>query len=94
MLHKCYIRRMQRAGLRELRQQASELVRRVEDGETIVVTVSGRAVAHLAPIPPARWRAWVDIVDVFAGRTDGECSTDRDRVDQGALDPFDRVDDR
>ena len=38
--------------MRELRQRASELLRRVERGEIIEVTDRGRAVAVLAP-PPA-----------------------------------------
>ena len=79
---------METAGLRELRQQASELVRRVEAGETIVVTVSGREVAQLAPIQPHRWRTWNDIVEVFAGPADVEWTTDRQRIDQSLRDPF------
>jgi len=43
---------MLRVGIRELRQSASELLRRVERGETIEVTDRGRPVALLAPIPP------------------------------------------
>jgi prevent-host-death family protein len=38
-------------GIRELRQRASELLRRVEQGETIEVTDRGRPVAMLAPPP-------------------------------------------
>lgn len=38
-------------GVRELRQRASELLRRVEQGETIEVTDRGRRVAILAPPP-------------------------------------------
>lgn len=38
-------------GVRELRQRASELLRRVEQGETIEVTDRGRPVAMLAPPP-------------------------------------------
>lgn len=38
-------------GVRELRQRASELLRRVEQGETIEVTARGRRVAVLAPPP-------------------------------------------
>jgi prevent-host-death family protein len=38
-------------GVRELRQRASELLRRVEQGETIEVTDRGRRVAVLAPPP-------------------------------------------
>jgi prevent-host-death family protein len=42
---------MASAGVRELRQRASELLRRVESGETIEITDRGRPVAVLAPIP-------------------------------------------
>lgn len=38
-------------GIRELRQRASELLRRVEKGETIEVTDRGRRVAILSPAP-------------------------------------------
>ena len=38
-------------GVRELRQRASELLRRVEQGETIEVTDRGRPVALLSPLP-------------------------------------------
>ena len=38
-------------GVRELRQRASELLRRVEQGETIEVTDRGRPVALLSPPP-------------------------------------------
>jgi len=42
---------MTRIGIRELRQRASEYLRRVEAGETIEVTDRGRPVALLTPIP-------------------------------------------
>jgi prevent-host-death family protein len=38
-------------GVRELRQRASELLRRVATGETIEITDRGRPVAVLAPMP-------------------------------------------
>jgi prevent-host-death family protein len=44
---------MTSVGVRELRQRASELLRRVEAGETIEVTDRGRPVAVLAPLPAA-----------------------------------------
>lgn len=43
---------MASVGVRELRQRASELLRRVEQGETIQVTDRGRPIALLSP-PPA-----------------------------------------
>lgn len=42
---------MASVGVRELRQRASELLRRVEDGESIEITDRGRPVAVLAPLP-------------------------------------------
>ncbi len=45
---------MASTGVRELRQRASELLRRVEAGETIEITDRGRPVAVLAPLPEQR----------------------------------------
>ncbi|ORV08603.1 type II toxin-antitoxin system Phd/YefM family antitoxin [Mycobacterium celatum] len=42
---------MSSVGVRELRQRASELLRRVEAGETIEITDRGRPVALLSPMP-------------------------------------------
>jgi prevent-host-death family protein len=42
---------MTRVGVRELRQRASELLRLVEQGETVEITDRGRPVALLSPIP-------------------------------------------
>jgi len=53
-------------GIRELRQRASELLRRVEAGESIEVTDRGRPVAVLAPLPGdalERLRASGDLQD-------------------------------
>ncbi|MEO6500439.1 MAG: type II toxin-antitoxin system prevent-host-death family antitoxin [Jatrophihabitantaceae bacterium] len=77
-------------GLRELRQQASELVRQAEAGETITVTVSGREVAELGPVRRNRWRRGTDIADVFRGAADPDWVRDRDSVDGSVVDPFSR----
>ena len=42
---------MDSIGIRELRQRASEFLRRVEAGETFEVTDRGRPVALLSPVP-------------------------------------------
>jgi prevent-host-death family protein len=42
---------MTSVGVRELRQRASELLRLVEQGETIEITDRGRPVALLGPLP-------------------------------------------
>ncbi len=44
---------MSSIGVRELRQNASEYLRRVENGETFEVTDRGRPIALLSPIPTA-----------------------------------------
>ena len=46
----CY---MERVGVRELRQNASAVLRRVAAGEVIEVTDRGRAVARIVPIHEA-----------------------------------------
>ena len=78
---------MDTVGLRELRQDASELVRRVEGGEEIEITVSGRPAARLVPAPPKRWQRWDDIAAAFTGRPDPTWAEDRDLVDQSLADP-------
>lgn len=65
---------MTRIGIRELRQKASEYLRRVEAGETIEVTDRGRPIALLTPIPAAppieRLRASGEITGPSGSLTD------------------------
>jgi prevent-host-death family protein len=75
-------------GLRELRQQASELIRRVEAGEVVTVTVSGRPAARLVPVERNRWRRDVDIRSLFAGPRDDQWDGDRDQLDDQLRDPW------
>lgn len=42
---------MNSVGVRELRQRASELLRLVQQGETVEITDRGRPVALLSPLP-------------------------------------------
>jgi prevent-host-death family protein len=79
---------MTEVGLREMRQNASDLVRRVEAGEHITVTVSGRPAAQLVPVGGRRWRSWAEIVDAFAGPADDTWDRDRDLVDGEIRDPW------
>jgi len=83
---------MEPVGLRELRQDASALVRRVENGEEFEITVAGRPAARLVPLPqtPRRWNKWDDIAHVFAESTDPDWSADRELVDQSPVNPWDR----
>ena len=79
---------MTTAGLRELRQNASELVRQAEAGEIITVSVSGRAVAELGPIRRDHWRSWADIAPIFDGPPDPDWPRDSALIDQSPHDPF------
>jgi len=47
---------MKTVGVRELRQKASAILRRVEAGATLDVTSRGRTVARLVPVRQARTR--------------------------------------
>lgn len=64
---------MASVGIRELRQHASELLRRVEAGEHIEITDRGRRVAVLAPLPEdpiERLRASGDLIESEATLSD------------------------
>lgn len=82
---------MATVGLRELRQDASELVRRVEGGEEIDITVAGRLAARLVPGAPKRWHQWEDIEDLFAGPSDPEWERDRGLIDDSVTNPWERA---
>ncbi len=83
---------METVGLRELRQDASGLVRRVENGEEIEITVAGRVAARLIPVPvaPRRWNQWQDIAEIFATPADADWAEERELVDQSLLNPWDQ----
>lgn len=79
---------MDTVGLRELRQDASSLVRRVENGEVITITVSGRPSARLVPAHPTRWCAWSEIDELFHGPSDADWDEDRELLDHTVTDPW------
>lgn len=75
-------------GLRELRQNASDLVRRVEEGQEITITVAGRPTARLVPAVPRTWRKWGDVAELFAGPADPDWDADREVITQQLRDPW------
>jgi prevent-host-death family protein len=79
---------MSTVGLRELRQNASDLVRRAEAGEEIIVTVSGRPSVRMVAAVPRAWRRYEDIAEVFSGRPDPDWEHDQDLIDQSIEDPW------
>lgn len=81
-------------GLRELRQNASELVRRAQEGEELVVTVAGRPAAMLTPVRPTHWRRGSEISDIFRTPADSaawraDIAALRELVDDVPRDPWD-----
>lgn len=76
-------------GLRELRQNASELVRRAEAGETLTITVNGRPAATLGPVDRRTWRSWDEIATVFTHRgADRGWKEQRELIDDEVRDPW------
>ncbi len=65
----CYTWSMAEVASRALRNDTRGLLRRVEAGEDIVITVDGRQVAVLRPIGHRpRWLSRNDFVHRFSGR--------------------------
>lgn len=79
---------MDTVGLRELRQDASELVRRVEAGGEVLITVAGRPSARLVPVAERTWRPWEQLSDLFAGPADPGWPDQRDQLDDEVVDPW------
>jgi prevent-host-death family protein len=71
-----------------MRQNASDLVRRAEAGEHVLITVAGRPAAMLGPVSPRAWRQWEDVRDIFAQPADDDWARDRELIDQSLEDPW------
>jgi len=79
---------MAEVGLREMRQNASDLVRRAEAGEQVTITVAGRPAAVLGPVSPRVWRSWDEVAEAFDGPADADWDADVDRLDGSLVDPW------
>ena len=79
-------------GVRELRQDASGVLRRVAEGDRVVVTVHGRPVADLVPHTELRptWRPVADLAVLFPGVHDPDWDDDMATIDGAPTDPFER----
>lgn len=81
---------MPNVGLREMRQNASELVARAQQGERFVVTVSGRPAAELGPTRTPQWRTWEEISPILSLPPVTDWSQDEHQLDDSLRDPWQR----
>ena len=82
-----YIGKME-IDVRELKRNASEVVRRAEGGEDVNVLVAGRPSVEMTRIRSRRWRSWGEIAYLFNAPADRGWDRDRDLVDQEIRDPW------
>jgi prevent-host-death family protein len=73
---------------KELRNQVSEVLRRVEAGETLTVTVAGREVAELSPVRKHRWVSGPALARVWLGPTPRDLERDIALIDASVVDPY------
>ncbi|MGI8677744.1 MAG: type II toxin-antitoxin system Phd/YefM family antitoxin [Jatrophihabitans sp.] len=73
---------------KELRNQVSQVLRRVEAGETLTVTVAGREVAELTPVRRHRWVSGSALALVWHGPTPRGLDDDLERMNAGVIDPY------
>lgn len=74
---------------KELRNQVSEVLRRVEAGETLTITVAGRDVAELSPVRKRRWVSGPALHQVWEGPTPRDLERDIATMNVSIADPFD-----
>lgn len=74
---------------KELRNQVGEVLRRVEAGERLIVTVSGRPVAEMSPVQRHRWVSGTALTRVWRGPAPRDLGPDLERLDLGLTNPFD-----
>lgn len=73
---------------KELRNQVGEVLRRVEAGETLTVTVAGREVAELSPVRKHRWVSGSALDRVWRGPTPQDLERDIATMDVSLVDPY------
>ncbi len=73
---------------KELRNHVGEVLRRVEAGESLTVTVAGRPVAELRPAERRRWVGGPALARVWQGLTPRDLEDDLARLDAELIDPF------
>lgn len=73
---------------KELRNQVGEVLRRVEAGETLLVTVAGRPVAELSPAHRDRWVSGSGLARVWSSHAPVSLAADLSALPAELVDPF------
>ena len=73
---------------KELRNHVGEVLRRVEAGEHLTVTVAGRPVAELSPARRHRWVGGAALAALWHTEAPRHLAADLERLSAGITDPF------
>lgn len=73
---------------KELRNQSGEVLRRVEAGESLLVTVAGRPVAQLSPAARRRWVSGDALAGIWRGPVPRGLDDDLTRLGAAPGDPY------
>ena len=74
---------------KELRNDVGAVLRRVEAGETMTITVAGRPVAELRPTGRRTWVSGAALQEVWAGAAPQNMDADIAAFGSELTDPFD-----
>jgi prevent-host-death family protein len=73
---------------KELRNSVGDVLRRAEAGERFTITVAGRPVADLGPIPRRSWVAGPALTAMFDTPAPRTLGADLERFPASLVDPF------
>lgn len=73
---------------KELRNHIGEVLRRVEAGESLTVTVAGRPVAELSPARRRRWVGGGALAALWHAEAPLHLAADLEQLGAGITDPF------
>jgi len=73
---------------KELRNDVGAVLRRVESGETLTVTVAGRVVAEMRPVHKKQWVSGATLRRVWNGPAPESLEDDLGRLGAEMVDPF------
>ena len=84
--------RMKSVGIRELKQNASQVLAQVENGESFIVTVQGREVGRIVPAVRGTWVSAEQMMSVYDVPVDGGFWTDINEARNQSVqnDPWER----